>query len=201
MAEIRVSGTGVASSAPDEALFHFNCQGFAADASDALASATAAAQAVIDLLDQMGVAASQRGVQRARVHPRIRYHDNREEREGWDATMSVECTLDDVDIAFGLLDATTQVAHVSVDGPNWQIRSDNPAHATARQRAVDDAKVKAKSYSDAADLQLGELMELIEGGADRGVRIRSAMLESSVASLDPSEQSVSALVTLVYLAT
>ena len=48
---------------------------------------------------------------------------------------------------------------------------------------------------------VGELMELIEGGADRGVRMRSVMLESSAASLDPSEQSVSALVTLVYFAT
>ena len=200
MAEIRVSGTGVASSAPDEAVFHFNCQGFAAEASEALASANAAAQSVIAVLDRMDIAPSKRGVQRAQVHPRIRYHDNREVREGWDATTSVECTLDDVDSAFELLAATTEVAQVSVDGPNWQIRPDNPAHATARKRAVDDAKLKATSYADAADLALGELMELIEHGADRGVRMRSAMLESSPSSLDPSEQSVSAQVTLVYFA-
>lgn len=201
MAEIRVSGTGVASSAPDEALFRFNCRGFGAEASDALATANAAAHGVIEVLDQMGVAPSRRGVQRARVHPRMRYHDNREEREGWDATTSVECTLDDVEIAFELLDAATEVPNVSVDGPNWQIRSDNPAHRVARTGAVEDARVKATSYADAAGLTLGELLEVIEGGAARGPRMRSAMLESSGASLDPSEQSVTAVVTLVYFAT
>jgi uncharacterized protein YggE len=201
MAEIRVTGNGRATSAPDEAGFNFQCTGSGKDASSALAQATAAAESVLVLLDEVGVPADRRGVQRAHVHPRSRWVNDREVREGWDANTSVECTLADATAAFDLLDRASNLADVSINGPHWKVRPDNPAHETARRLAVDDARMKAASYASAAKMELGELMELIEGGAIQpqlGIA-RMAMAESS--SLEPSEQSVGASITLVFYAT
>ena len=201
MAQIRVTGSGRASSAPDEASFHFSCAGHADDASTALAQATAAAQSVLALLDAVGVSTERRGVQHARVHPRNRWVDDREVRDGWDANAAVECTIEDAANAFDLLERSAGLADVSVHGPNWKIRQDNPAHDASRHLAVEDARAKASSYADAAGLTLGALVELIEGGAVTGGRMARSAAMTESASLEPADQDVHASVTLVYEAT
>lgn len=201
MAHIRVTGSGEASSAPDEASFHFHCRGHAADAPAALAQATAAAEAVLTLLDARGIAAEDRGVQRAHVHPRTRWVKDRERREGWDANASVRCTLADPEDAFALLEDAAEIDQVSISGPHWEIRQDNPAHDEARTAAVADARAKAASYAAAAGLELGPLVELIEGGAEAPMpMLRSMAMPEAAggASLEPAHQSLHATVTLVY---
>lgn len=198
MAQIRVTGEGHTSSAPDEASFHFSCAGHAGEASGALAQATAAAQSVLALLDAAGVATEQRGVQHARVHPRNRWVEDREVRDGWDANAAVECTIEDAEHAFDLLEEAARLRDVSVHGPNWKVRRDNPAHDASRRLAVEDARAKAASYADAAGLTLGALVELIEGGAASTGRMARSVAMSESASLEPADQDVRASVTLVY---
>lgn len=199
MAEIRVTGTGTTTSPPDQAAFTFSCEGRGAEASDALAQATAGAELVIGLLDSVDVPKDRRGVDRAAVHPRIQWRNDREVRDGWDAHASVQCTIDDPVAAFDLLEKAATLDRVSVHGPHWQIRPDNPAHDVVRKLAVDDARSKAESYASAAGLSLGALTELIEGGAMPGGRRRmQAMASEQAAPLEASEQSVRASVTLVF---
>ncbi len=198
MAQIRVTGTGHTSSAPDEASFNFSCAGHADEAPAALAQATAAAQSVLALLESVGVDEHQRGVQHARVHPRTRWVNDREVRDGWDAHAGVECTIDDAVAAFDLLERSAELADVSVHGPQWRVRSDNPAHDASRRLAVEDARGKAQSFADAAGLALGNLIELIEGGSTHGgPMMRTAMMSES-APLEAADQDVRASVTLVY---
>ncbi len=200
MVQIRVSGSGNATSAPDEAVFQFNCQGSAADATGALSEATEAAEAILGLLDRVGVPSEQRGVQRAQVHPRTRWIEDREVREGWDAHATIECTLSDSTAAFELLEEATTIERVAIHGPEWRIRPDNPAHGTARQLAVDDGRAKAQSYAAAVGLTLGDLQELIEGGAGQARPMMRSMAMADSAPLEAADQSVHATVTLVYTA-
>lgn len=200
MVQIRVTGSGNATSAPDEAVFQFSCQGSGADSSGALAQATQAAEAILGLLDSVGVPAEQRGVQRAQVHPRTRWVEDREVREGWDSHATVECTLSDSTSAFQLLEQATTIDRVAIHGPEWRIRADNPAHDTARQLAVADGRAKAQSYASAAGLTLGGLLELIEGGAGQARPMMHKMAMAESAPLEAADQSVQASVTLVYSA-
>ena len=198
MAQIRVTGTGHTSSAPDEALFTFSCAGHAGDAPAALAQATAAAQSVLALLERAGVDERRRGVQHARVHPRTRWVNDRELREGWDANAVVECTIDDAVAAFELLEMSAELSNVSVHGPQWRIRTDNPAHDASRRLAVEDACRKAQSFADAAGLVLGNLSELIEGGSSQSGPMMRAATMSESAPLEAADQDVRTSVTLVY---
>lgn len=198
MVQIRVTGSGHETSAPDEAAFQFQCQGFALDAPGALSQATQAAESMLALLDDLGVPSEQRGLQRARVHPRTRWIEEREVRDGWDAHATVECTLSDATAAFELLEQATTVDRVAINGPEWRIRPDNPAHDVARQLAVDDGRIKAQSYAHAAGLSLGDLRELTEGGATHDRPMMRSMAMSEAASLEAADQVVHATVTLVF---
>lgn len=198
MVHIRVTGSGQVRSAPDEATFQFHCQGFAAEAPDALSQATLAAETVLGLLDGLGVPPQSRGVQRARVHPRTRWDGDREIRDGWNANATVECTLSDATLAFELLEQATAIDRVSIHGPEWQIRPTNPAHDSARQLAVAEGRMKAESYAHAAGLTLGDLHELVEGGAVHASPMMRSMGASEATSLEASDQIVHATVTLVF---
>lgn len=198
MVQIRVIGAGHATSAPDEAGFTFQCHGHGANAQEALAQATAFAAAVLQELDALGVPEERRGVQRTHVHPRTRWVDDREVREGWDAHATVECSVHDATMAFGLLEQTATLDGVSIAGPQWRIRPDNAAHHAARKEAVDHARGKAASFAAAAGLELGELHELIEGGASDRPQMRSAMAMAESAPLEAADQVVHASVTLVF---
>ncbi len=201
MAEIRVTGQGRTTSAPDEATFTFGCQGRGSEANAALSQATDAAKSLVALLDDIGIPEDKRGVERARVHPRVLWRKDREVRDGWDANATVSCTISDPTAAFDLLEKATLLDHVSVQGPNWRIRPDNPAHEEARKLAVDDARMKAESYARAAGLTLGELMEIIESGSVQSAPMMRGLAAAGGAaaeSLEPSEQSVYANITMVY---
>lgn len=198
MVQIRVSGWGEATSAPDEASFSFRCQGAGVDAQVALAQATEAASAVLERLDELGVAERRRGVQNATVHPRVRWVQDREVREGWDANATVECTIDDAAEAFELLDRTSTLERVSIHGPQWRIRPDNPAHDLARRRAVEDARTRAESYASAAGVEIGALLELIEGGSPSPAPMMRGMAMAEAAPLEAADQIVHAAVTMVF---
>jgi uncharacterized protein YggE len=53
----------------------------------------------------------------------------------------------------------------SVDGPRWEIRPENPAHDEARGQAMEDARRRADTYAQAAGLSLGDVLEVVEVGA------------------------------------
>lgn len=201
MVQIRVIGSGQATTAPDEAGFQFHCKGTAPEAPEALAKATTAAEDVVTVLDRLGVPTERRGVQRAHVHPRVRWVDDDEVRDGWDADVSVDCSIEDPAMAYEVLEEVAAVDGVSIQGPHWRIRRENPAHEAARHQAVNDGREKAQSYASAADLTLGDLLELVEGGADRGEPRMRHMAMAESASLEAADQVVNATVTLVFDAT
>ncbi len=205
MAELRVSGTGRATTPPDSATIDFTASHLAPSASEALDRVGAIATRIVDALDGAGLDPADRGAAHSSVDRRVRWvHDrpNEDAREivlGWEARVVVSCVVRSAGDAFRLLETVTEIPEVAAHGPRWVVALDNPAHDDARHRAVAAAQAKAASYAEAAGLELGALLRLEEGGGgfvpEGQPMLRGA---SAVADLDPVTQELTATVALVY---
>jgi uncharacterized protein len=104
----------------------------------------------------------------------------REVRRGYIASSRIDVRLTDIARLGTLLAEAAARAEVSVDGPRWEIRPENPAHDEARRRAMADARRRADTYAQAAGLSLGDVLEIVEVGAEQAGR---AMHKAHAASL------------------
>jgi uncharacterized protein YggE len=68
-----------------------------------------------------------------------------------------------------------------VDGPRWEIRPENPAHDEARRQAMADARHRAEVYADSAGLSLGDVVEVVEVGAEQPGRTMRGVFTSAMA--------------------
>jgi len=202
MARLEVSGNGSAVTDPDYAALGFHASGVAPSSAEAMTMAKERASAIIDVLDAAGIDSKDRGAQHSSVHRRTRWRDDREHFEGWEAQITVNCTVREPVLAYELVEGVTQIAEVSVNGPRWVIDGANSAHDLAREAAVQAARQKAQSYASACGLDLGALLEIIEGsGGGGGPRMMRMAAAESDTTVDPAAQTVNAVVTLVFEAT
>ncbi len=201
MTTIDVTGTGTAEADPDFASLSFHANAVEATSRAALASAKRITAAIIQLLDDGGVAERDRGAQHSNLHRRTRWHNEVETFLGWEAQITVTCTVREPEQAYGLVESVTEATDVNINGPHWIVDEANPAHDVAREGAVASARRKAQSYATAAGLTLGRLTVLaegagrVQGGPRMARRMTSMEMEDAV---DPASQTVSASVTLSF---
>jgi uncharacterized protein len=89
-------------------------------------------------------------------------------RRGYVASSRVEVRLSDTSRLGTLLAEAAVRVEASVDGPRWEVRPENPAHDEARSRAMADARRRADTYARAAGLGVGEILAVVEAGAEHG---------------------------------
>lgn len=80
----------------------------------------------------------------------------------------VHLTADLTDFT-ALGEITTRLADLDlthVDGPQWALRPDSPAHRQARQQAVHEAVQRAREYAEALGADLTALLELADLDTD-----------------------------------
>ncbi|MEU6273541.1 SIMPL domain-containing protein [Streptomyces populi] len=65
-----------------------------------------------------------------------------------------------------LVTALADLDLTRVDGPWWALRSDSPAHRTARRQAVHEAVQRAREYAEALGTTLTALVELADTGTE-----------------------------------
>jgi uncharacterized protein len=96
-----------------------------------------------------------------------------EEHRGYIGSSSVVVTLPNADSLGRLLSEAVARADAAVEGPGWDILPSNPAHDESRRRAMADARRRAEKYADAADLLLGDPLQILEvGDQDRTKTMR-----------------------------
>ncbi|NNF55589.1 MAG: SIMPL domain-containing protein [Acidimicrobiales bacterium] len=199
MTQITVTGMGRAGTDPDYATFNFTALGQAQTSAAAIEQAASHTNALMTVLDEAGVAETDRGAQHTNVNRRSRWDGDREVPEGWEARITISCRTFEPSQAFALLEAAASVPQLSIHGPEWQVDEENPAHDEARALAIANAARKAKSYAEASGLQLGTLVELIEGASAEPIpAMRVMRMSAEVDALQPAAQEVTAAITLVY---
>ena len=83
----------------------------------------------------------------------------------WIAARELSITCHDTARAAEVAGVFGQVPDVAVEGPYWRLGPTNPAFAEMQADAVRDARARAERYAEAIGKQLGELVELRDGGS------------------------------------
>jgi hypothetical protein len=183
-----VRGIGVASVRPDGVIAGLTVQHRAEAAAEALSEAARRAHLLEALFRELGLEDEDwvAGSIALREWEEWDESSRREVRRGYIASSRIDVRLTDIARLGRLLAEAAARAEVSVDGPRWEIRPENPAHDEARRRAMADARRRADTYAQAGGLSLGDLLEIVEVGAEQAGRVLSKVYATSLSGYSPN---------------
>ena len=201
---ITVNGQGEASAAPDMAILSIGVQSEGATAAEALRQNSADMSSAIATLKDLGVEDRDLQTSGLSINPRYDYQSNRNVRRliGYTASNTLTVKLRDLDNAGGVIDAAVQSGANSIGGISFTFSNPKPLMDTARRNAVADARAKAELLTEAAGVNLGQVIT-IQGGhtsspSPRPMMMRMEAAADSSVPIEAGESSISANVTIVY---
>ena len=164
---ISLTGHGEVRMAPDLAIVTIGVMSSAASAREALDANTKAMQAVMASLT--GAAIGTRDIQTSNfmVNPRYDYGQNNAQPPkvvGYDVSNNVTVTVRKLDSLGSVLDSVVSAGSNQINGVMFQVSKPEAATDEARKLAVADAQRKAKVYTEASGVSLGQIVSLSEGG-------------------------------------
>jgi uncharacterized protein YggE len=192
---ITVNGAGTVKARPDRAQFSFGVESRAATARAASAENAAAMRRLIDALKDAGVSADHLQTEQVSVWPAS---DSDGHVTGYTAAGSVrvETTIDE---AGPTVDAATAAGVTSVSGPSLTRSESHVLEEQALERALDDARRKAKALAGAAGAQLGEVVKVVEGGAFEPIPYeRAALAKDAATPIEPGTVDTTAALTVTF---
>ncbi|MEH6588065.1 MAG: SIMPL domain-containing protein [Halioglobus sp.] len=164
--QIRVSGQAEVSIAPDMAVLQLTVMREADTARAALDANSKAMAEVIEAMREGDVAERDLQTSNFSIQPRYIYPKPRNEKPpelvGYTVRNSLTVRVRDLDELGALLDKSVSLG--VNEGGNVQFTNDDPSAALtqARSRAVKDAMARAQTMADAADVDLGDVMDISE---------------------------------------
>ncbi|WP_424931291.1 SIMPL domain-containing protein [Amaricoccus macauensis] len=184
---ITVTGSGVVSVKPDTARIMVGVQARGETAKAALDEMSSLLDGVFSALDDAGIVEENRQTTALSLDPLYvqQERDGRNTREisGYRAMSMLSIRVADIGGAGALIDRLTQAGANRIDSISFEISEPEAAAATARQRAVENARQKAGEYAEAAEVSLGEVVSISEHGsaAPRPMMSGARMAEASFA--------------------
>lgn len=168
-----VRGMGVARVRPDGVVVGLTVQHRAEAATEALSETARKAQLLEALFRERGIEEDRWVAGSIALREWTEWDESRtrEERRGYGASSRVDVRLNDVTGLGQILAEAAARTEASVDGPRWEIRPENPAHDEARRRAMEDAHRRADTYAQVVGLSLGDVLEIVEVGAQPTGRV------------------------------
>ena len=155
-----VTATGRSESRPDEARLQLGVQ------SDA-ASAGEASRLNREKMDQVTSALGRLGVKPADLQTRnlsLNRIDHGPERGRFRAYNVVEVTMRDMSKVGDAVTAVTEAGANVLSGPNLRVSNTDAANKSAYAMAYRNARGRAEAYAEAADLQIGRVLGIYDGG-------------------------------------
>lgn len=213
---ISVAGNGEVRQVPDEATVRLGVTAQADNAAEAQARANEVANAILAAVTALGVERS--AIQTSRlvldpVYSQPGPEERRGEREyvprvvGYRASNVVSVQLADLAKVGPVIDAAVGAGANEVQGVDFRLRNDRPAHQQAVRRAVEEARGTATAIAEALGVTLGPVLEAREGGAQvmyPQMDVRAYRQEAMMASappptpVSPGEVEIHARVEITY---
>jgi uncharacterized protein YggE len=169
MPTLIVSGSGHARVAPDEAHVRLGVVAQAPTARAVQARVSRTANAVLDAVRKVGIAAEEiqtSGLSLSPLYSQIRQgNDNQPPKiTGYQANNTITVRVSDLAKVGPVIDAGLGAGANTLDGVDFGLRNDEAARAQALADAARTARAKAETLAKALGVRLGEILEVAEGG-------------------------------------
>ena len=199
---VTVQASASVNAAPDIARIRAGVRSEAGTAADALSANSKTMTNVIDGLKAMGIEAKDIQTSNFNVSPQYAHHrDGRApEITGYQATNEVSVLVRDLKSFGGVLDKLVGLGANQVHGLSFEVSKAEELADEARREAVANARRRAELFAKAANAEVGEVLEIREGGApsfSRGPMLEAASARMA-APIEPGEQALSASVTVTW---
>ena len=195
---ITVVGTASVSSVPDRAELSFGVESQGQTAKAALTANAIEMRKVIAAVKAAG--GTNVKTQSVSVSPR---YDENNEVQAFVASNSVSATIKDLAKAGALIDAAVSAGANQVYGPSLSRGDQSEQYREALKAAVLDARANAQVLATAANLSLGRVTAIVEGGGGQQpipyAANKAAALDST--PIEPGTQQTTASVTITFSVT
>jgi hypothetical protein len=159
--QITVNGTGQVTLAPDVAYVYIGVQSQSANVAEALAENNTKAQTIANALKELGVAENDIQTSSFNIYPQQQYSPMGEITGTiYNVDNSVYVTVRDLSVLGNLLDTVVRSGANSINGISFDVLNKDQAIADARRLAVDSARQQAEALAQAAEVTLGEVVNI-----------------------------------------
>ena len=193
---VTVTGTGTVTAVPDQAAFSFTVQTKATTAAAALTRNGNDTKAVIAAVEAAGVAQADIQTEQVSLDP-VQSNDGTS-IVGYTASDTIDVTKLAIAKAGAVVDAAVGAGATDVSGPSLTLSSQDALYNQALKNAVAQAKTKAQALADAAGLNLGGVVTIVEGGGVTPLPFAVGAASSPNTPIQPGTQDVQATVTVTY---
>ncbi len=199
---IIVNGTGRVSVTPDRLFLNLGVETRAPKVADALRANNRAAQDLIKVLKDKGVADKDIKTSQLSIYPQ--FDTTGRKITSYQVTNSVTATIRDITTSGDLIDAAATVAGdaIRINGLVFSVADPSVPLASARDLAVKDAKTQAEQLAASAGVKLGKLRTISSGNDTTDPTVfRQAVAVADVAGAAPisaGSQDVTATVQLIF---
>ncbi len=164
-----VTGSGEILAAPDEASVMLGIVRQASAAQAAQDQVNAVAQQILNEIRKVGVMPQQIQTARLILSP-VYAQRSPESRDAprivaYNASNTVTVRLEDLSLAGPVIDAGLRAGANQLEGVQFGLRDELPARQQALKEAVNEARSKAEAMAEALRVNLGEVLEVSEGGS------------------------------------
>jgi uncharacterized protein YggE len=192
---VSVRGSGQVSAQPDTAVVTLGVQTEAEEAATALTQNSQEMQALVDVLQDAGIAAEDIQTQAVRLYPRYEDAANSEgqrELAGYTATNVVQVQMRDLEAVGETLDAAIQAGGNRIQGIRFEVSDPAMYLDEAREAAWNDAQHKAEQLADLAELELGQVLTINESGTGPQPIVERAVVADTAAAvpIEPGSQTI-----------
>ena len=204
MRTLGVTGTGQVYLTPDIATISIGVRTDHESASEAVVDNNAQIQQVVTALKDLGVEEKDIQTSNFSIYPQQQYDDQGNITSTiYVVENTVMVTIRDLDMLGDVLDAAVENGANSIYGIQFDVEDKTAAFTEARQKAVEDANVKAAELADAAGVTLGEIQKISESTVYPGPMFdaRGGGAEQAVASavpISPGQLTITSDVNIVY---
>jgi uncharacterized protein len=200
-ATVKVRGDAVIRTEPDEAMVWITLTALEDSPSDALGDVSARANALVEMLDGLGIANAERATTGVSVQEEFDHTAEGRRSLGHRASTRVSVRVTDRELIGRLIEHAVKQVGARVDGPHWQIAPDNPARLDAARGAAADAQRKARAYAEGVGASLGRPLKLAEPDLQPQPIFRAAARRTSAGDplpVEPGEQEVAASIVITF---
>lgn len=164
-----VTGNGEVLAAPDEANVRLGIVRQASAAQSAQDQVNAVAQQILNEIRKLGV--MPQDIQTARLvlspvyAPRSPESRDAPRIVAYNASNTVTVRLENLSLVGPVIDAGLRAGANQLEGVQFGLRNDLPSRQQALKQAVNEARSKADAMAEALRVNLGEVLEISEGGS------------------------------------